>query len=217
MMLVGAEREGDRPHLATYKQMLRHISLLQGLWTMRDMGCATFLRWNDNHMMCCYTLWRVNMLCTILLAYGMAYEAICWLRRPSGGMRPICSWGIVGITLKPETLKRWAIVCMHAPGLNLIWMTWQMRTLEVTWWQHIKKRQFHTNMSTSHEEADNVIVQQVLSCPAPQNAGSKSTVVADDMDVFCTVAALLSPKANLKNVVLMESPMKGLRCTTAHG
>ena len=39
------------------------------------------------------------------------------------------------------------------------------------------------DLATSHEEADNVIVQQVLSC-AMENAESKITVVADDTDVF---------------------------------
>ena len=39
------------------------------------------------------------------------------------------------------------------------------------------------DLATSHEEADNVIVQQVLSC-AVENAESKITVVADDTDVF---------------------------------
>ena len=39
------------------------------------------------------------------------------------------------------------------------------------------------DLKTSHEEADNIIVQQVLSCAA-ENAESKITVVADDTDVF---------------------------------
>ncbi|KAG1677170.1 hypothetical protein GQR58_013974 [Nymphon striatum] len=63
------------------------------------------------------------------------------------------------------------------------------------------------DLSTSHEEADNVIIQQVLSCAA-ENAESKITVVADDTDVF--VLLLHYPHmSNLKNVVLMESPIKG--------
>lgn len=39
------------------------------------------------------------------------------------------------------------------------------------------------DLATSHEEADNAIVQQVLSCAA-ENAESKITVVVDDTDVF---------------------------------
>jgi len=63
------------------------------------------------------------------------------------------------------------------------------------------------DLSTSHEEADNVIVQQVLSCAA-ENAESKITVVADDTDVFVLLLHY-HHMANLKNVVLMESPIKG--------
>ncbi|KAG1683171.1 Glutamate receptor U1 [Nymphon striatum] len=63
------------------------------------------------------------------------------------------------------------------------------------------------DLSTSHEEADNVIIQQVLSCAA-ENAESKITVVADDTDVFVLLLHY-HHMANLKNVVLMESPIKG--------
>ena len=63
------------------------------------------------------------------------------------------------------------------------------------------------DLATSHEEADNIIVQQVLSCAA-ENAESIIIVVADDTDVF--VLLLHYPHmANLKNVVLMEYPIKG--------
>ena len=63
------------------------------------------------------------------------------------------------------------------------------------------------DLATSHEEADNIIVQQVLSCAA-ENAKSKVTVVADDTDVFVLLLHY-HHMANLKNVVLMESPIKG--------
>ena len=63
------------------------------------------------------------------------------------------------------------------------------------------------DLATSYEEADNVIVQQVLSCAA-ENAESKITVVADDTDVFVLLLHY-HHMANLKNVVLMESPIKG--------
>ena len=63
------------------------------------------------------------------------------------------------------------------------------------------------DLATSHEEADNVIVQQVLSCAA-ENAENKITVVAEDTDVFVLLLHY-HHMANLKNVVLMESPIKG--------
>ena len=63
------------------------------------------------------------------------------------------------------------------------------------------------DLATSHEEADNIIVQQVLSCAA-ENEESKIIVVADDTDVFVLLLHY-HHMANLKNVVLMESPIKG--------
>ena len=63
------------------------------------------------------------------------------------------------------------------------------------------------DVATSHEETNNVIVQQVLSCTA-ENAEIKITVVADDTDVFVLLLHY-HHMANLKNVVLMESPIKG--------
>ena len=63
------------------------------------------------------------------------------------------------------------------------------------------------DLATSHEEADNVIVQQVLSCAA-ENAESKITVAVDDTDVFVLLLHY-HHMANLKNVVLLESPVKG--------
>ena len=62
------------------------------------------------------------------------------------------------------------------------------------------------DLATSHEEADNVIVQHVLSCAA-ENAESKITVVADDTEVFVLLLHY-HHMANLKNVVLMELPSK---------
>ena len=62
------------------------------------------------------------------------------------------------------------------------------------------------DLATSHEKADNIIVQQVLSCAA-ENAESKIIVVADDTDVFVLLLHYYH-MANLKNVVLMESPIK---------
>ena len=62
------------------------------------------------------------------------------------------------------------------------------------------------DLATSHEEADNIIVQQVLSCAA-ENAESKIIVVADDTDVFVLLLHY-HHMANLKNVVLIVSPIK---------
>ena len=63
------------------------------------------------------------------------------------------------------------------------------------------------DLATSYEEADNIIVQQVLSCAA-ENAESKIIVVADDTNVFVLLLHY-HHMANIKNVVLMESPIKG--------
>ena len=63
------------------------------------------------------------------------------------------------------------------------------------------------DLATSHEEADNIIVQQVLGCAA-ENEESKIIVVADDTDVFVLLLHYHHTE-NLKNVVLMESPIKG--------
>ena len=54
-------------------------------------------------------------------------------------------------------------------------------------------------------DADNVIVQQVLSCAA-ENAESKITSVNDDTDVFVLILHHHMP--NLKNVLIL-SPIKG--------
>ena len=65
------------------------------------------------------------------------------------------------------------------------------------------------DLATSHEEEDEVIVQQVLSCAAKKaESKSKIIVVADDIDVFVLLLHY-HHMANLKNVVLMESPIKG--------
>ena len=63
------------------------------------------------------------------------------------------------------------------------------------------------DLATSHEEADNVIVQHVLSCAAGYSE-SKITVAVDDTDVFVLLMHY-HHMANLNNVVLMESPIKG--------
>lgn len=63
------------------------------------------------------------------------------------------------------------------------------------------------DLATSHEEADIIIVQQVLSCVA-ENSESNITIVADDTDVFVLMLHYYH-MANLKNIVLMESPIKG--------
>ncbi len=63
-----------------------------------------------------------------------------------------------------------------------------------------------------HHVALSVLIHHAIqiSCAA-ENAEGKITVVADDnrCQCICTVAALSSQMANLKNVVLLESPIKG--------
>ena len=63
------------------------------------------------------------------------------------------------------------------------------------------------DLATSHEEANNIIVQQVLSYDA-ENAESNITVVVDDTDVFVLLLHY-HHMANLKHCVLIESPIKG--------
>ena len=65
-----------------------------------------------------------------------------------------------------------------------------------------------TNLATSHEEADKVIMQQVLHC-GEENAENKIMVVVDDTDVFVLLLHYYHAM-NLKNVVLMKSPIKGM-------
>ena len=112
MMSVRAEREGDWPlHMATYKQMLPyffaagHVNYARyGLCYLREMErlpqevLSHFMKgghvmhhsdalWNG--------IWSDMMTETTFMRYGHAPE------------------GIVGITLKPETLKVWAL-SLHA-------------------------------------------------------------------------------------------------------
>ena len=61
-----------------------------------------------------------------------------------------------------------------------------------------------TDLSTSHEEADIIIIQQVLSC-AEENANSKITVIADDTDVFVLLMHYYK-KANLKKLCVNGIP-----------
>ena len=63
------------------------------------------------------------------------------------------------------------------------------------------------DLATSHEEADSIIVKQVLSCAA-ENEQNVITVVADDTDVFVLLLHY-HHMANLNNVVLREFPIKG--------
>ena len=114
MMFVRAEREGDWPlHLASYKQMLPyfitagHVTYARyGLCYLREMErlpqevLSHFT--NSEHVMhhsagLWNSIWSDMMSETIYMRYGHA----------PGGV------GIVGITLKPETLKVWAL-SLHA-------------------------------------------------------------------------------------------------------
>ena len=67
------------------------------------------------------------------------------------------------------------------------------------------------DLETHHEEADNIIVQQVLKCGA--NAVS---VIADDTDVFILLLHYYQ-KANLAVPITMESPSQGRVATDIKG
>ena len=62
------------------------------------------------------------------------------------------------------------------------------------------------DLSTSHEEADNIIVQQVMLC-ARNNEESDITVISDDTDVFILLLHYYHAE-NMKNRITMESPIK---------
>jgi hypothetical protein len=63
------------------------------------------------------------------------------------------------------------------------------------------------NLATTHEEADNIIVQQVLSC-TKNDENAKVSVICDDTDVFVLLLHYYH-KTKMANKVLMESPIKG--------
>ena len=63
------------------------------------------------------------------------------------------------------------------------------------------------DLETTHEEADNVIVQQVLSCTKNERT-AKLSVICDDTDVFVLLLYYYN-KTGMTNRVFMESPIKG--------
>lgn len=62
------------------------------------------------------------------------------------------------------------------------------------------------DLSTSHEEADNIIVQQVM-LSARNNEESDITVISDDTDVFILLLHYYHA-GSMKNRITMESPIK---------
>ena len=67
------------------------------------------------------------------------------------------------------------------------------------------------DLETHHEEADNIIVQQVLKC------GAKAvSVISDDTDVFILLLHYYQ-KANLAIPITMESPSQGRVATDIKG
>ena len=62
------------------------------------------------------------------------------------------------------------------------------------------------DMATSHEEADNIIVQQAMIC-SQINEQCNITVVSDDMDVFVLLLHYYQT-GNMTKRVIMESPIK---------
>ena len=63
-----------------------------------------------------------------------------------------------------------------------------------------------TDLATTHEEADNIIVQQAMMC-ARTNEQSEITVVSDDTDVFILLVHYYHTE-NMRNHIIMESPIK---------
>ena len=63
------------------------------------------------------------------------------------------------------------------------------------------------DLATSHEEADNITVQQVFSCDT-ENAESKITIISNDTNVFVLLLHYYH-MANLEKIVLMEFSIKG--------
>ena len=63
-----------------------------------------------------------------------------------------------------------------------------------------------TDMAIAHEEADNIIVQQVMMC-AQSDEQSAITVISDDTDVFVLLVHYYQTE-HMKNHVTMESPIK---------
>lgn len=62
------------------------------------------------------------------------------------------------------------------------------------------------DLSTSHEEADNIIVQQVM-LSVRNNETSDITVISDDTDVFILLLHYYH-SGSMKNRITMESPIK---------
>ena len=67
------------------------------------------------------------------------------------------------------------------------------------------------DIATNHEEADNIIIQQVLACVGVDTS-AKITVMCDDTDVFVLLLYYYY-KTRMTNVVLMESPIKSRAVT----
>ena len=67
-----------------------------------------------------------------------------------------------------------------------------------------------SDISTSHEEADNIIVQQAIMCSKEQDTGVN--VVADDADVYALLAHHYYTD-NLTKAMIMESPVQDRKST----
>ena len=95
MMFVRAEREGDWPlHLASYKQMLPYFIAA---------GHVTYARYG-----LCYLREMERLPQEVLLHFTKGEHV---MHHSAGLCNSI--WSDVGITLKPETLKVWAL-SLHA-------------------------------------------------------------------------------------------------------
>ena len=76
-----------------------------------------------------------------------------------------------------------ATFCINATSRNKLVITSSSRTPTEIYKAVVTERQ---DISTSHEEADNIIVQQVVLC-AKSQCDTIQLVVADDIDVFIVV------------------------------
>ena len=125
------------------------------------------------------------------------------------------------VAVEPGGNEHIAEADRHGRPSQLFW-TWTSPNLEfatifvgmlavlafgMTFWQAVAGIMVGTGLgAVAHEEADNVIVQQVM-LSARNNEESDITVISDDTDVFILLLHYYHAE-NLKNRITMESPIK---------
>ena len=96
-----------------------------------------------------------------------------------------------------------ATFCINATSRNKLVITSSSRTPTEIYKAVVTERQ---DISTSHEEADNIIVQQVVLCAKSQcDTIQQNMVVADDTDVFIVVLLYHYLQESLTCPLLMTS------------